>query len=380
MAKAKQQDEKVEEKSAVQETPASTLAGATLPTTQATPTAPTASPSTAMSRQTQRPTMQFKDPFAEQDGDTSFMEDDQDVMRMIDEAQAKNIGLGEIKISRIAIGQPGTPEIAGKQDGYKGMEGCFLDNITREIISTHGKAPWMLAKGARPQDLADIHFLPVVPIFKLPIEYAKWPNLEERKAGQRIFHWKSLDVTEARVREGLWAPKGTLKSEKGVPPPVTEHINWLVQPLKVDMSGEKPVLYPNGNVMIASYSRTSFPAGQAMTRNVETLKANKHLSAWYQVQYIWTPDKPEQNEKGTFYVADVAPGPMLTEVRDGRAVRDLAKNLAMKFADPSNGRSMQELYLNAAAFAEEGDSGSTGSETTVPTGSETTVPNEEPAF
>lgn len=324
--------------------------------TQESPAQPASQSTTVATRQVSAPPMKYNDPFAgSADGGilTDFNPADFD---LIDQAQDKNVGLGELQISRIAIGQPLTPEIAQKVQGYEGMDGCFLDSISREIISTRGKYPWLLERGVEARSIRDLHYLPVIPIFKLPTEFALWPSKDERKADpkNKRFHWKTLDATEDRVRDGLWPPKGRQPVVKGEPPKVTEHINWLVLPLDKDF-------IQNGALKVQSFSRTSFKAGQRLTTNIANLKLNKRLPAFGQIQYLFT-GMPETNDQGTFYVIQVAPGPLISAIPDGRDYFRMAMDLAKKFADPQTGRQMQEMYINAAAFTEdesiEGEAGS----------------------
>ena len=276
----------------------------------------------------------------------------------IDKAIQDNVAVGEIQVSRISIAQPSTPEVASKVQGWE--SGQLFDSMSREVITTYGKPPWLLARGVDPSDVKATHYLPIVFIFKLPNEYVKWPDKEERDAGMKNFHWKSLDPGEPRVREGLWKPKGTWRGEGS--PPVTEHINLLAIGLDTDCS-------PRTNLIVASFSRTSFRTGQKLVTSLSQHKMT-NLPYWGRVYYLFTESHTE--DILTWYTIGFAKGPNVTKFgveaggddENNRALIANCFKYARDLANPNTGRELQELMINAAAFAADdaGDGGSAGGE------------------
>lgn len=272
----------------------------------------------------------------------SEMERMMEEMQQIDAAINENIEQGEIQVARISIAQPGTPEVASGQDGWKA--GMLFDSMNREVITVNGKPPWLLAKGIPADELQSRPFLPVVCIFRLPSEYVKWPTKDERESGIRKFHWKDLDAMSPRVREGMWKPKGTWAGTGA--PPVTEHLNVLMLGLNPDGSIKT-------NLLIDSFSRTSFRSGQKLVTSLNQHRMNK-LPWWGRVYYLFTDSKTE--EGNTYYRMQFAVGPKLLEYGDSVLAQETFKacfDNAKALADKQNGRALQELMVNAAAFAED---------------------------
>lgn len=277
--------------------------------------------------------------FLTQAGGEGFYKDLQD----IDSALQSNIEFGEIQISRISIAQPGTPEVAGNEDGWSG--GMLFDSMSREIVTLNEKPPWMIAKGVSESELKPRPFLPVVCIFRLPSEFVKWPDKDERDQGMKNFHWKDLDVQSPRVREGLWKPKGTWQGTGA--PPVTEHLNILTMGLNMDASIRT-------NLLVNSFSRTSFRTGQKLVTSLNQHRMTK-LPWWGRVYYLFTEAK--KNEKNqTYYVLMFAKGPKLEDFGLRENAIEVFQNSyeqAKLLADKTSGREYQEMMINAAAFAED---------------------------
>jgi len=287
-------------------------------------------------------------------------------MADIEAATQENIGVGEIQISRISIAQPTTKEVARKVAGTSWDGGVLFDNMAREIVSIEGKAPWLMKEGVAPDKLLPRHYLPFVPIIRLPSEYVLWPNKDERQQGLTMFHWKELDPMNPKVREGLWPPKGTwVAPVKGQAPPVTEHLNILGIGLNDD--GSKRT-----GLMIASFSKTSFKTGQKLVSSCVQQKMNR-LPFWGRVKWLFTDQRDEGTQ--TWFVLRFANGPRLVEFgseenRESGLMTELFRECfaeAKALSDPTpsemnpritTGKYLQELYINAAQFDTDSELGS----------------------
>ena len=262
----------------------------------------------------------------------------------IDNAIHDNIEDGEIQVSRIGIAQPTSPKVAGGEEGWQG--GMLFDNMGQEVITLLGKAPWLLSKGIPAADLKAQPFLPFVPIFKLPNEYVLWPSKDERAAGIKRFHWKTLDGTEARVREGMWPPKGNWVGEGS--PPVTEHLNILGIGLNEDGT-------PRTGLIVASFSRTSFQTGKKLITACVTQKTQQ-LPFFGRVYYLFTDKLVDKKTNATYYAIQFAKGPKLLEFGSNREATSSLFREAFaaqkKLSDATNGKYLQELYINAAQLGD----------------------------
>jgi len=268
------------------------------------------------------------------------------MMNQIDGAIDENIELGEIKVSRISIAQPGTPQVASNQQGWKG--GMLFSNLTNEFLSHAGKSPWLIAKGLEPSEIRTQEYCNFVPIFRLPTEYCKWPNKEEREAGMKRFHWKTLNKNEPRVREGIWENRGGTFNGKGAPP-VTEHLNVLGIVLNDDGT-------PMSGLVVASFSRTSFPTGELLVTNCKEQKMTG-LPFWGRVYHLYT-ESTTNDQRQTYYVLQFAKGKELLKFGDPdmmKAVNRMCMKTAFDLSDPVNGKKLQELYINAAGMADNVD-------------------------
>src|SRR5690606_11758572 len=110
----------------------------------------------------------------------------------------------DIRISRLTILQPLSPEIKNGTPGYSKAQ--IIDNVSREIYSEEIKAPWLVSKpGIDPSQVQKYNVLRFVPIVVLPKEYIKWKDRKKEGIG---YHFKSLDKNEQRVREGIYVNQG----------------------------------------------------------------------------------------------------------------------------------------------------------------------------
>lgn len=272
------------------------------------------------------------------DTDLSF---DPTSWRDIDEASASNVGIGEVQVSRLGIAQSLTPEVASNVEGWR--SGILFDTIAREPLSLFGQPPWLLDKGIT--DCKPRSYLPFLPILKMPSEFCKWPDKGERESGIKKFHWKSLDQSEQRVREGMWPPIGNWKGTGS--PPVTQHLN--IVGICVNMEGDM-ISTP----IIASFSRTSFKAGRKLVTAIVNHRMQR-LPNWGRVYYLYTD--PQKLPNGfTTNVMDFAKGRKISEVFEPdvfKALHEFCYSIAVPLANKETGYDLQCSYLNAATFSEE---------------------------
>jgi len=253
----------------------------------------------------------------------------------------ENVNAGsELKISRAAIMQPGSPEIGGAVPGY--TAGMLVDNFTRDILTQEFKSPWL--KGKVPdEDLFKCHACLIIPAFKLPSEFIKWKDLKTEGRG---WHFKSMDRNDPRVREGLWANAGGTwgsKPDQVGPPPVTENCNYMCVVLQVQP--DNTVEIANTGI-IFSFSKTSFGAGRKLTTYIKKGFQNNVPSFG---NAYWCFTKKERNEESNsfYYYMDIAPA--------GRShsLNEQSLEIAYKWHKSFAGnRELQNAYLSAAAIDE----------------------------
>ena len=289
-----------------------------------------------------------------------------DDLKEIYDASDQNVDNSEIQISRIGIVQPTSPEVTGQMEGWKG--GMLYDNVLREVISYPLKQPWLKFRGIDEASLRTIDTLIFLPIFKLPTEYVRWPNKEERQNGQKAFYWKTLDVREQRVKEGIWPNRGGSFTGKGSPP-VTEHLNVVGGALDQDGSIKSMPI-------VLSFSRTSHPTGRRFVTFCQNLKL-KNLPWWGVPQYLYCDKKT--NDQGTFFILRFANGPLLQQLFSQEIAKSLHEQclkLAKELSKSDTGRAFQENLISAAAFVVEDHEGEgSGSEAT-----EAEFASTDPAF
>jgi hypothetical protein len=219
---------------------------------------------------------------AEPDLDFDFSE--------VEKAFYENVEAGEVKISRCAILQPGSDEIAGEVAGYSG--GMIVNNNTREIYTRKIMSPWLLGKVSN-NELFEAHAILIQPVFKLPNEYIKW---KDRTTEGRGWHFKTLDKRDPRVRAGVWSKDGgtwgTKEGQEGAPP-VTVNCNYLCNIL--DASDPSITL---ANNIIITFCKTSSRAGIDLTTAIAT-GLQKRIPPFGAAYYVYTTR--EKNDDGTFY-------------------------------------------------------------------------------
>lgn len=274
-----------------------------------------------------------------------------DAVRAVQEAIDSNVGETELTFSRLAFMQPGSPEVASQEPGYK--IGQVVDSINREIYSDYSKPPWMVDKGIDPGELNNVHWCLLMPVFKLPTEFIKWIPRNEREPGDPLWEFKTLDAEDERVVEGCWPNTvrggkwGTTPETKNERPPVTDNNNFLV--LVIDLEAK----VAKGNFIVATFSRTSSKAGRTLSNycNGHKMEGLPYFGRCY---YLHT--KTESNDDGTFVVGHIAKGP-----RSDQAVQQYIMQMALSMGrwlaegDPRDGpgRERQERIINAADFGVE---------------------------
>ncbi len=249
----------------------------------------------------------------------------------------------ELKISRAAIMQPGSPEIGGAVPGYSA--GMLVDNFTRDILTQEFKSPWL--KGKVPdEDLFKCHACLIIPAFKLPSEFIKWKDLKTEGRG---WHFKSMDRNDPRVREGLWANAGGTwgtKPDQAGPPPVTENCNYMCVVLQVHQILENNVTEIANTGIIFSFSKTSFGAGRKLTTYIKKGFQNNVPSFG---NAYWCFTKKERNEESNsfYYYIDIAPAGRSSSLNEQSL--EIAYKWHKSFA---GNRELQNAYLSAAAIDE----------------------------
>ncbi len=260
------------------------------------------------------------------------------------DAQDENTRAGEARIHRLAIAQPGTPEVSNQVPGYKA--GQILDNRTRQVLSTFGPPPWMMKPGVPATEIESLHYLHCALIMKLPIEYTKWKTQLEQKAssdGVR-WHFRTFDVTEPQVQAGVYPQDGgkwgrTPETAK-LPPPVTVNTNFALLPL--EPNGEcKPLT----NYMVASFNRTSSETGRLIVDYTAGLRINKQVP-WCLSVYLWM--KRETDGTNTWYEYRLATAGGHDLLKANPYAYQMCKALALQLSDKTHGRQMQLAILNAA--------------------------------
>lgn len=269
-----------------------------------------------------------------QPGQASVRVYDQAAMAAIEAAQAANTSQSEINFSRVGILQPGSPEIAGQIPGYSA--GMLVDNLTREILTSEMLPPWMLKRGVPADELRKQHVMYFLPVFKLPNEYIKWKPYDEGGG----WEWKTLDVREDRVREGIWPPRGIWQPEEGEKksPPVTENINIMGLALDEEYA-------PRSNFIVATFARTSYKTGKLL---VTAMNANRlhNLPPWGRVYYLSTHKETE--DRTTWYQIDMAAGDLLTKHDPTNVIGDHCFETSLALSDKELGRGRQEMIINTA--------------------------------
>lgn len=271
-------------------------------------------------------------------------ESELDYIRKINEAIANNTTAAEIRISRIGIAQPLTPECAKQMPGWK--PGMLFDNLTRDILTREILPPWLVEKGVKADELKPVHCMPVAFNFKLPSEYIEWNSKDAQKAGADRWKFKTLDPKDPRVIPGVWKSHGgTFEGKK---PPVTINTNYLVLPLDLELR------IPNGYFRVNTLSRSSAGLGSTIAGILLAHKA-QNIKPWDRVYWLYTQrfDEPE-----THYVMQIARGPLLKDVAEP-FVSDMCLDMGKSLVGPS-GELFQVMVINSANLDGDTDPLSTG--------------------
>lgn len=270
-----------------------------------------------------------------------------ELLKQIQQAFDANVNPeSEFRVSRLTIAQPGTPEISEQRAGYK--SGMLLDSLTREPLTDFIKAPWLIERGVKEEDLQPLHCALIVPVFKLPTEYIKWYKRDERQPGQDRWEFKTLDRNDPRVKAGVWKSLGgtfgTDPKDKGKAPPVTDNCNYLC--LVID---PKTGL-PKCNFIVATFSRTSAEAGKQLTTAIGTNRMQGHMP-WDRCFWLYTELKPFQkpgNPKPDYAnVVHVTRGPLAKDVVNPSTFQEILM-MARKLSAPSTGLLLQTAFINSA--------------------------------
>ena len=276
-----------------------------------------------------------------------------DLAKRINRGMAANMTAGDIRISRLGLLQPGSPEIGGQLPGYHA--GMIVDNVTREVLTTFGKPPWLIEAGVPENTLQDVDYCVVSVNMKLPSEYIKWIPLTERKENAEgiVDRWefKTLDINDPRVRAGIWRSKGG--KFKGKKPPVTDNNNFLILVHDPAMKGSK------GYFRVATFSRTSAPCGQAVAGFLQA-QAMQNAFPFDNCFYLWTKRHPKElpgGQKTFYYTYEMARGPKPIKLEDiaTESLRTQHMQMAMSLTEPGSGEVLQTTIINSVALDEDDD-------------------------
>lgn len=269
-----------------------------------------------------------------------------------DQAFQENVDESEMRMTRLSICQGTTKEIANGIDGYK--LGQIISSITREVLSTHGPAPWLLAKGV--SNPAAVHHLAVIPVMKLPTEYLEWVPKNEQKEGESPIRQKTLNKDEHWVKTGIYVTKGgkwgSLPEHKNLPPPITDNLNYLFLPVRLDLKEPKKSEIIEG-FAIGTFAKTSNQTGNQLSNLIQNMRA-KRFFPWDTLYYLYT--QPKQTKKGITQIYQVAYGGLVKNMAP--ELVSMAMAMAVQMSNPENGRLLQERILNAAELTPDHDESS----------------------
>lgn len=214
----------------------------------------------------------------------------------------------EVQISRLNIVQPLTPEVAQGIKGY--APGQIMDGKGKTIRSFLLPQPWLEGK-VEVSEREKVWCMPFLTVGKLPTEFTKWNSEEARKLDPKLprIDWKTLDVNDPRVKEGVYRNRGGTWGTPqrpetiGQKPPVTDAINFLIVPLD-------PQYALQCSFRIATFSRTSAACGRSLTTTMQERGVLRQVP-WFYIQWLYT--KRKQNPQNqTYYVLEAAHGiPMM---------------------------------------------------------------------
>jgi hypothetical protein len=248
----------------------------------------------------------------------------------------------EIKTPRICIMQSKSPEIDDQKPGY--AQGQLVDNVSRAILSTKGRAPWLIEAGVPPTECPEFDYLPFVVIAKLPTEYVKWVKFDERKEGEPMMEFKVLDKNDPRVRAGTWAKRGgtwgTKPGEKGAPH-VTDNINYLIMPVSIE---KKAAI---SGPTIVTFSRTSNQCGVTLTTALGQLRPMRGLAKHQAIFYLYTKQETYTLPNGKpskSYIMQLAN----SLLRADTLMPDVSKLCLMTSIQMAQDKTIAESMLNAS--------------------------------
>lgn len=269
-----------------------------------------------------------------------------------------NISEYSVKHARLAIVQPGTPEVTEQVPGYKA--GQLMTNTEKQVISMYTKQPWLLGNtGVNADELKLVNCLEVLCCFKLPDEYIQWVPKAERTEGEGLWKFKTL-IRTPEVINGLpdWRGGKWRKSDTQPSPPVTENCNLLIAPL--NQAGDFSMA-----PIVASFSRTSFKTGEKL---VNACRQHRHMQLPWHGRTYWLWTEFQDKEKGKYWRLRMSRGRPLTELPDWREKNAVLLTIARALANPepsdqkdedgkvkSKGRVQQELLIAAAAMMDESE-------------------------
>jgi hypothetical protein len=283
------------------------------------------------------------------DTEISIREPTQDELELLQGAFDDNVDQqAEIAISRVAILQPASPEVAQGKPGYKA--GQLVDSINRSILTQRAKPLWLIDQGVNPDELTLVDNMMFVPIAKLPFEYVKWKTLEERTEEEPIpFHWKSLDKTEEKVREGIWKKHGgtygTLPDQDGRPP-VTVNTNYLVLPI------DQETMTAMSNFVVLTFSRTSSKAGEKLATFMAGHRFES-LAPYGRTYFVSTNQKVrvDAGQEQTYYVMDINKGGKTSIACP--AMIPMVHQIALQLASKETGKDAQLAMINATDLSDD---------------------------
>lgn len=256
-----------------------------------------------------------------------------------------NADASDYTVSRVAILQPQSPEVAGNVAGYQ--SGMLIDNLTRMQLSFDMKPPWLIGKVPEDQ-LTARQVMYYLPVLRLPDEYIDWIPKTEQQAGQDPWRFKTLDKGDERVRAGCWPPIGTWQGEGS--PPVTRNMNFIG--VALDPATKLGLT----NFIVLTFSRTSFSSGKRFFSLLDGHRMRR-LAPWDVLYFVETERKHNQAANAYYYVMNVHQGPVLRD-RQGNYNTELIDPEMILMAQQmgtwlDSDKANQEAMINAAGFGEE---------------------------
>lgn len=289
-----------------------------------------------------------------QDEIDSMMTLDADTSAAMYGSLMQNVNIAaEVKISRFQIVQPQSPELQMK--GY--TAGQIMDATGKAIRSRRMRQPWLDGK-VEESERDMVECLPYLIVGKLPTEATRWTPKAQRDLDPTLprIEWKTTDLTERRVLDGVyqqwggtWGAKNRPDTHK-LPPAVTISQNFFVLPLT-------PQYDVDGAFRILSCSRTSAPMGGWLSTHM-TERGTMSQVPWFYVQWMYTKMKPGKNNS-TFFTLNSVCGVQLRQTTHAAKIhklcQDMFKTLFMNGEKNCDGKAMQLNMLNVVDDADDVD-------------------------